>query len=72
MDKPISVRVRDFKDDLVSLVRDSGLPFFIIEPIMRDIYSAVQTGVEQQYQRDKADYEKSLAAKENKEEESHD
>lgn len=60
MEKPISLKMKDFKTDLVDLINHSGLPLFIIEPILKDILDVVQTKVEQDYQNDKAQYEKSL------------
>lgn len=60
MEKPFSVKVKDLKDDMVSLVNNAGLPLFMVEPIVRDILVAVQTKVEQQYLQDKAAYEQSL------------
>lgn len=70
MEKPISLKLRDFKNDAVNLVNNSGLPLFIIEPILKDIYNAVQAKVEQEYQQDKVKYEQSL--NEEKGEDNHD
>lgn len=70
MEKPISLKLRDFKNDAVNLINNSGLPLFIIEPILKDVYSAVQVKVEQEYLRDKTQYEKSL--NEEKGEDNHD
>ena len=60
MEKPISLKMKDFKTDLVDLINHSGLPLFIIEPILKDILAVIQTRVEEDYQRDKALYEQSL------------
>lgn len=60
MEKPISLRLRDFKNDAVNLVNNSGLPLFIVEPILRDVLSAVQTKANQEYLEDKARYESEL------------
>lgn len=70
MEKPISLKLRDFKNDAVNLVNNSGLPLFIIEPILKDVYSAVQYKVEQEYEYDKVKYEQSLI--EEKGEDKHD
>jgi hypothetical protein len=72
MEKPTSIRLNEFKTNAVNLVNESGLPYFVIEPVLRDLLSVIQTKAEQQYQRDKAVYEESLKAQENKEDESHD
>ena len=60
MEKPISLRIREFRNNAVNLVNTSGLPLFIIEPILKDVYSAVQLKSEQEYQQDKINYENSL------------
>lgn len=70
MEKPISLKLKEFKNAAVSLVNNSGLPLFIVEPILKDVYNAVQVKVEQEYQLDKAKYEQSL--NEEKGEENHD
>lgn len=70
MEKPISLKLKDFKNDAVNLINTSGLPLFIIEPILREVLVAVQTKAEQEYQLDKRNYENSLQVEEqnNKEE----
>lgn len=63
MDKPITLRLREFKDSALDLVNESGLPLILIEPILKDILAAVQNKNEQEYQQAKAVYEASLIAK---------
>ena len=60
MEKPISLKIKDFKNDAVNLVNTSGLPLFIIEPILKEVLVAVQNKSEQEYQQDKLRYEQSL------------
>lgn len=60
MEKPISLKIREFKNDAVNLVNTSGLPLFVIEPILREVLVAVQSRTEQEYQQDKIRYEESL------------
>ena len=60
MEKPISLKIKDFKNDTVNLVNTSGLPLFVIEPILREVLAAVQTKANQEYLQDKAQYENSL------------
>lgn len=64
MEKPISLKLKDFKNDAVNLINTSGLPLFIVEPILREVLVAVQTKVEQEYQQDKINYEQSLKEQE--------
>lgn len=63
MDKPISLKLREFKNNAVSLINNSGLPLFVIEPILKDILGAVQTKVELEYQEDVVRYNQSLTEK---------
>lgn len=64
MEKPISLKLKDFKNDAVNLVNTSGLPLFVVEPILKEVLVAVQTKIEQEYQQDKIRYEQSLNEKE--------
>lgn len=67
MEKPTSIRLKDFKNDAVNLVNNSGLPLFCIEPVLRELLSAVQTKAEEQYLTDKANYDKFLRENKTKE-----
>lgn len=60
MEKPISIVYEEFKDRLASLINDSGLPAFVIEPILRDYLSEIKMIKEKQYQIEKAQYEEFL------------
>jgi len=42
MDKPITVREKEFKEKLLELVNNSGLPLSLIEYILKDICGAVE------------------------------
>lgn len=64
MEKPISLKIKEFKNEAVNLVNTSGLPLFIIEPILKEVLVAVQNKSEQEYQQDKLRYEQSLKEKE--------
>ena len=64
MEKPISLKIKEFKNTAVGLINNSGLPLIVVEPILKDILGAVQTKLEQEYQQDKANYEQSLKEQE--------
>ena len=66
MEKPISLKIKEFRDNAVGLVNTSGLPLFVVEPILKDILHIVQNKLDQEYLQDKANYEQSLK-EENKE-----
>ena len=68
MNKPITMVYEEFKQQLADLINNSGLPVFVIEPILQSYLSEVRTLVKRQYEYDKAQYEEALLALENKEE----
>ena len=60
MEKPISVIYEEFKNELASLINNSGLPAFVIEPILNDYLNEIKIIKERQYQTEKARYEEFL------------
>lgn len=60
MNKPSTIIYEEFKQNLANLINDSGLPAFIIEPVLRDYLNEVRLMAQRQYQADKAAYEKYL------------
>lgn len=65
MDKPITVARQEFMDDLVSLINNSGLPAFILTPILEGMTRKVAELERQQYEADKASYEQAKEGGEN-------
>jgi hypothetical protein len=61
MNKPSTIVYEEFKQELANLINKSGLPAFIIEPVLRDYLIEIKSLAQRQYQADKAEYEKSLA-----------
>ena len=60
MNKPIMVSRQEFIENLVALINQSNLPLIVIEPILQGVLSDVNKGIQQQYEKDKADYEEAL------------
>lgn len=60
MNKPISVVYEEFKDELANLINNSGLPAFVIEPVLQDYLNEIKIIKEKQYQMEKAQYEESI------------
>lgn len=58
MDKPITVARQEFMDALVGLINNSGLPAFAITPILQGFAQKIAELEQQQYEADKAEYEK--------------
>lgn len=55
--KPITVKNEEFIDNLMSLINNSGLPFFAIESALSNILRNVSELRQQQYERDLKRYE---------------
>lgn len=60
MNKPIMVSRQEFIENLVTLINQSNLPLIVIEPILQGVLSDVNKGIQQQYEKEKADYEEAL------------
>lgn len=60
MNKPITIAYEEFKQQLADLINNSGLPIFMIEPILQNYLSEIRTLIKRQYEMDKSSYEASL------------
>ena len=60
MDKPATMLQREFREKIVTAVNESNLPAFVLVPILEQALAEVRTIEEQQYENDKAEYEKNL------------
>lgn len=58
--KPSSVARVEFIDNIADVINNSELPAFVMEPILRDMYFEVQNAAKQQYESDKAQYDKAV------------
>jgi len=63
MNKPLTVVYEDLKNELADLINNSGLPAFMIEPILQNFLNETRVSIKRQYQLDKANYEKALKDK---------
>lgn len=63
MEKPITIEREEFIGKIVDTVRESHMPAFIIESILRGIADEVHMEAERQYAEDKKAYEESLSQK---------
>lgn len=63
IEKPVSMIREEFIQNLVSLINNSSLPPFIIEPIIRDVHDSVTNAMRQALERDKEEYNKRIADK---------
>ena len=60
MNKPITVAYEEFKQQLADLINNSGLPIFMIEPILQNYLTEVRALIKRQYEMDRSSYEASL------------
>ena len=56
MNKPITVAREETKAKIAEVINTSGLPAFIIEPILSDFLMEVKSVAKQQYEYDKQQY----------------
>lgn len=59
--KPITVVRAEFISEMTSLINNSGLPPFIIEPILKDVLYDVRIMSQKQLEQDTAHYNEMLA-----------
>lgn len=52
---------------MVTLINESGLPLFVVEPILKDLYETVHNEAERLYQAEKTQYEALLKEKKKEE-----
>ena len=66
MNKPITILADEFKTNLVNLINNSKLPFFIIESIMKDCINEIHVASQRQLEMDKIKYNESQSKCEEK------
>lgn len=66
MDKPIMLIRKETIEKLANVINESGLPAFIIEPILKDFLSETKIAMQKQFEVEKSQYEESLKRKDNK------
>ena len=64
--RPVTVRIEDFKEDLQKAVTRSELPPFMLEMILGEYLSGVSIVARKEYARDRAEWEKTIKAGEEK------
>lgn len=57
INKPITIVRAEFISNLANLINTSGLPPFIVEPILKDVYIEVKQAAQKQYEMDVVKYE---------------
>lgn len=62
MQKPFSVALRDFRNNIVDCVNTSGLPFDAMLPTIKELVEVVARKAEETYNADLTAYEEALEA----------
>lgn len=57
MDKPLSVRINEAKQNIVDCINEQHLHVSILEPIVKEIYEQVHMLAQQQYEVEKKQWE---------------
>ena len=60
IEKPLMVRRQELIEKLTSAVNEAGLPFAVSQPIVKDLLTAMTTQMDQETQRERAEYEAAL------------
>lgn len=60
MNKPADLIVEETKESIVKIVNESGLPPFLLELILKEIYNQVNILKQQELEQSKKQYENSL------------
>lgn len=60
MNKPANILVEETKEELVKVINESGLPPFLVEPILKDIYNQVTVLKQKELEESKKSYEEEL------------
>lgn len=61
MNKPITLVIEETKTKLADIINTSGLPPFVIEPILSTFLQEAHAASKRQYEIDKIQYEQAIA-----------
>lgn len=65
IEKPITLIVEDFRNELVNVINESHLPFFVIEGVVEKLLTNIKNASVQQLEADKISYLNQLKEVEN-------
>ena len=57
MDKPITVPIEQFKQELIRLVNESGIPIFLLDYILKDLSNEIHILSKDQLKKDETAYQ---------------
>lgn len=64
MNKPADLIVEETKEELTKIINKSGLPPFLLEPLIKDIYNQISFLKQKELEKSKKDYQESLKKEE--------
>lgn len=60
MNKPANLIIEETKEQITKMINESGLPPFLLEPLIKDIYNQIFFLKQKELEKSKTDYEESL------------
>lgn len=60
IEKPMMVKRQELIDNLTKVINEAGLPFAISQPIVKDLLTAMTTQMNQEADRERAEYEAAI------------
>ena len=63
MNKPANLIVEETGEKIAKIINESGLPPFLLEPLLKDIYKQISFLKQKELENYKKDYEESLKEK---------
>ena len=67
--KPIMVQIQEFKNGISTLIQESKLPIFIVEPIIKEVAQEANLALQQYSNSQIKEYNKQLAESQNEQSE---
>ena len=63
MNKPANLIVEETGEKIAKIINESGLPPFLLEPLLKEIYKQISFLKQKELENSKKDYEESLKEK---------
>lgn len=60
MEKPLNLKIEEFRNQIVNTINEANLPAYILKPIVKDFYTQLQNLEQQELIQAQRQYEKSL------------
>jgi len=67
MEKPLNLKIQEFKTQMINIINEAKLPAYILEPIMKDFHLQLQKIEQEELMKSQKEYQNSLKAEKNEE-----